>query len=116
MKPIKSIKKNEDFKSVYQSGRSIANRTLVMYIRENTENQLGISVSKKVGNSVVRHRVKRLIKEAFRLQQYHINGTFDIIVISRNDACDKSYSDIETSIIHLLKKHRIYSKESFQLK
>ena len=57
-----SLKKNHQFQFVYKYGKSYANKYLVMYIKENgTErNRLGISVSKKVGNSVVRHRVTRL--------------------------------------------------------
>ena len=54
-----SLKKNQDFQSVYRNGKSYANRLLVMYVLENNldKNRLGISVSKKVGNSVVRHHV-----------------------------------------------------------
>ena len=71
MKYSESLKKNRDFQQVYKRGTSKANRYLVMYVLENhdrhMENRLGISVSKKVGNSVVRHRVTRLIRESYRL-------------------------------------------------
>ena len=65
-----SLKKNQDFQSVYRNGKSYANRLLVMYVLENNldKNRLGISVSKKVGNSVVRHHVTRLVRESYRLQ------------------------------------------------
>ena len=65
MKYSESLKKNADFNLVYQSGRSLANKYLVMYVRENgvNKNKLGISVSKKVGNSIVRHRLTRLVRE-----------------------------------------------------
>ena len=58
-----SLKKNQDFKTVYGHGKSCANRYLVMYVlgNDSSGNRLGISVSKKVGNSVVRHRLTRLI-------------------------------------------------------
>ena len=71
MKHTESLKKNRDFQNVYKKGTSFANRYLVMYVMDNglEMNRVGISVSKKVGNSVVRHRVKRLIKEAYRLQE-----------------------------------------------
>ena len=64
-----SLKKNDDFRNVYKKGKSFANRYLVMYVLENhtDKNRLGISVSKKVGNSVVRHRVTRLVRESYRL-------------------------------------------------
>ena len=64
MKYSESLKKNRDFQLVYKRGTSFANRYLVMYIKENqlNRNRLGISVSKKVGNSVVRHHLTRLIR------------------------------------------------------
>ena len=67
-----SIKKNEEFREIYNQGKSYANKYLVMYIYENgtQNNRIGISVSKKVGNSVVRHRLTRLIRESYRLNEY----------------------------------------------
>ena len=64
MKRFPSIKKNSDFQNIYRNGKSYANRLLVMYVMRNGEesNQLGISVSKKVGNSVVRHHIARLMR------------------------------------------------------
>ena len=66
-----SLKKNSDFQIVYKSRNSYANRYLVMYIRKNDleKNRIGISVSKKVGNSIVRHRLTRLIRESYRLNE-----------------------------------------------
>ena len=68
MKYSESLKKNRDFQNVYKKGKSYANRYLVMYVLENDtdRNRLGISVSKKVGNSVIRHHVTRLIRESYR--------------------------------------------------
>ena len=72
MKRFPSIKKNSDFQNIYRNGKSYANRLLVMYVMRNGEesNQLGISVSKKVGNSVVRHHIARLMREIFRLMLF----------------------------------------------
>ena len=65
MKRFPSIKKNSDFQAIYRTAKSYANRQLVMYVRktENTQSRIGISVSKKVGNSVVRHHLARLVRE-----------------------------------------------------
>ena len=65
-----SIKKNRDFVKVYQRGKSYANKYLIMYVLKNGTgcSNFGITVSKKVGNSVVRHRVTRLIRESIRLK------------------------------------------------
>ena len=66
---FETLKKNSEFKSVYQAKHSYANKYIIMYILQNgtDTNRLGVSVSKKVGNSIVRHRLARLIREAFRL-------------------------------------------------
>ena len=60
-----SLKKNEQFRFVYKNGRSYANKYFIMYVKENglDKNRIGISVSKKVGNSVVRHRITRLVRD-----------------------------------------------------
>ena len=71
MKFSESLKSNRDFKTIYGKGKSFANKYLVMYVLENhlNKNRLGISVSKKVGNSVVRHHVTRLVRESYRLHE-----------------------------------------------
>ena len=68
MKFSESLKKSKDFQNVYNKGNSYANRLLVMYVLENhtDKNRLGISVSKKVGNSVIRHHLTRLIRSEER--------------------------------------------------
>ncbi len=112
MKFSESLKKNQDFQIVYKNSKSYANKYLVMYVRENgtEKNRLGISVSKKVGNSVVRHHLTRLIRESYRLQEAHFKSGLDIIVIARVSAKDKSYHDIESALIHLGRLHEIYNQ------
>ena len=104
-----SLKKNRDFQNVYKKGKSYANRYLVMYVLENDtdRNRLGISVSKKVGNSVVRHHLTRLIREAYRLNSNMFNSSLDIVVIARNTAKDKTYKEVESALLHLAKLHNI---------
>ena len=112
MKYSESLKKNRDFQQVYKRGTSKANRYLVMYVLENhdrhMENRLGISVSKKVGNSIVRHRLTRLIRESYRLQEDMFSSGRDIVVIARGAAKGKNYRDIESALIHLARLHNIY--------
>ena len=109
MKFSESLKKNADFKNVYTRGRSYANRLLVMYVLENGQkkNRFGISVSKKVGNSVIRHHITRLIREAYRLQEDVFNSGLDIVVIARASAKNASYFDIESALKHLGGLHKI---------
>ena len=104
-----SLKKNQDFRVVYQNGTSYANRLLVMYVLKNQhkKNRLGISVSKKVGNSVVRHRITRLIRESYRLNEEKFQKDLDIVVIARNSAKDKSYHEIESALMNLAERHGI---------
>ena len=104
-----SLKKNMDFQHVYRVGKSYANKYLVMYILENNmdKNRLGISVSKKVGNSVVRHKITRLIRESYRLHENIFNSGLDIVVIARNNASSASYWKIESALLHLAKLHQI---------
>ena len=101
--------KNKDFQIIYKKGKSYANKYLIMYVLNNKkeENRLGISVSKKVGNSVVRHRITRLVRESYRLQKDKFQTGYDIIVIARSNAKDKSYSEIESALLHLAKLHNI---------
>ena len=106
--------KNKDFQTIYKRGRSYANKYLVMYVLENKEeeNRLGISVSKKVGNSVIRHRITRLIREGYRLQLNNFKKGYDIVVIARASAKEKNYSDIESALLHLGKLHNIIDEKS----
>ena len=106
-----SLKKNQDFQSVYRNGKSYANRLLVMYVLENNldKNRLGISVSKKVGNSVVRHHVTRLVRESYRLQENIFNSGLDIVVVARANAASDSFREIESALLHLGKLHKIMS-------
>ena len=111
MKFSESLKKNHQFQSVYKSGRSYANKYIVMYVRENgtAGNRIGISVSKKVGNSVVRHRVTRLLRESYRLQEAMFNSGLDIVIVARASAASVGYWDIEKALLHLGRLHRIIS-------
>lgn len=104
-----SLKKNHQFQSVYKNGVSHANKYLIMYIMENGlgMNRIGISVSKKVGNSVVRHRVTRLIRESYRLHENIFNSGLDIVIIARPGAAVISYRETESALLHLCKIHRI---------
>ena len=104
-----SLKKNKDFQVVYRKGKSYANKYLVMYVLENhlDKNRLGISVSKKVGNSIVRHRLTRLVRESYRLQESRFQRGLDIVVVCRASANGRSYFDLEGALIHLGKLHNI---------
>ena len=80
-----------------------------MYVLENGtgRNRLGISVSKKVGNSIVRHRLTRLIRESYRLQEERYRCGLDIVVIARASAKERNYHEIDSAMLHLGRLHAI---------
>lgn len=98
-----------DFQYVYKNGKSYANKFLVMYIVENNlgYNRFGVSVSKKVGNSVVRHHICRLVRESYRLSEAVFNSGLDMVIVARVNAANASYKDIDSSLLHLGKLHKI---------
>ncbi|MGN0342271.1 MAG: ribonuclease P protein component [Roseburia sp.] len=107
-----SLKKNRDFQNVYQNGKSYANKYLVMYVLKNglTSNRIGISVSKKVGNSVVRHHLTRLIRESYRLHEDMFDPGLDIVVVVRLTAKNIKYHEMESALLHLGHLHSILKK------
>ena len=116
---IYRLKKNLEFRFIYRRGKSFANSLLVLYIFKNKMNKdnegnlynkVGISVSKKVGNSVVRSRSKRLIYESYRLNVKDIKTGYDFVFVARSAINEKKYSDVEAAMINLLKKAGIYLK------
>lgn len=88
-----SLKKNHQFLFVYKNGKSRANKYLVMYVKENGLgiNRIGISVSKKVGNSIVRHRVTRLVRESYRLHENIFNSGLDMVIVARKEAAEVGF-------------------------
>ena len=112
MEYSESLKKNRDFQLVYKTGTSYANKYLVMYVRENQleKNRIGISVSKKVGNSVVRHRLCRLVRESYRLHENLFRRGLDIVVVARVSAKDRTFREIESAFLHLGRLHKIVEK------
>lgn len=102
---FETLKSNRDFKNVYNRKKSFANKYLIMYIKENGTDtlRLGVSVSKKVGNSIVRHRLARLIREAFRLNNDNVKRGLDIVVVARAGLKEKGYKETESAMLHLMK-------------
>lgn len=102
---MKSLK-NPEIRKIYEKGRSKADFFVVLYVLENDgqDNGLAVSVSKKIGNSVVRHRVKRIIKEAYRLHQNEFLSGYDMVIIARAGSKNKKSTDMEKSLLSLAKR------------
>ncbi|MCQ4726487.1 ribonuclease P protein component [Anaerotignum faecicola] len=111
MRFTQSLKKNYQFGFVYNKGKSVADKYLVLYAVRNKRNpdinRLGITVSKKVGKSVVRSRVTRLIKESYRLSERYVATGFDIVVLARVGSSAASYGEINKSLLNLLKRQNL---------
>lgn len=104
MSAVITLKSRFDFDNVYQNGRSCANRLLIMYIIPNgmSVDRYGLVVSKKVGNSVIRHRARRLMKESARLTGRIGEKGYDIVLVARPGIRDKKMAEVDEAFHHLL--------------
>lgn len=103
MRNIDSLRNTREFDRVFRLHHSFGNTYLVLYSAPGTE-KLGIVVSKKVGNSIVRHRVTRLIREAYRLNREAIPKDRDIVIVARGPAKDQGFTVIEEAFLDLIRK------------
>lgn len=107
MKNINSLKNSREFGRVYSNGKSYANKYLVMIVLGNDLdcNRIGFSISKKVGNSVVRHYFARILREIYRLHKEVFSSGLDIVIIVKPSASDCKFIEIESAFLHLAKLH-----------
>lgn len=101
------LRNRADFSRVYRHGKSFANYQFVVYWfrkKEVEKFRVGISVSKKVGNAVVRNRMRRLVKEIMRHHEDKLIEHVDLVFIVRKGAIEMSYKDLEKSVLHVLRK------------
>jgi len=108
------LRKNEDFKKVYKYGKSYYNRNLIMYIRKNDleYSRIGFTVTKKIGNSVVRNKIRRRIKEIVRKNLGNIMDGYDIILIPKKNVIDISFQELESAIFHIFKLANILKNKN----
>jgi ribonuclease P protein component len=106
MKTLTTLKKNKEYRTVYSRGKSVADRHLVIYFLANNLEycRFGFTVSKKVGNAVTRNRIKRLLKEACRLNSTSFTGGFDLVLVARRSIAGLEYKQVEESLLKLLRK------------
>jgi len=104
------LRKNEQFQEVFQKGNSAANKQFVLYSAKQEGQaafRAGISVSKKIGNAVIRNRVKRLIREALSRLESKIPSGLDLIIIARPGVEAMSLDAIEQSLVHVMKRAKV---------
>lgn len=109
MKKVYNLKTNQEFKKVYREGKNYWNRNLILYIRDNSlnYNRVGYSITKKVGNSVVRNKIRRRLKEIYRLNINEFKSGYDMVIIPKNNTRDISYKELESAMLHILSLAKI---------
>jgi len=115
MKKTDTLKKNHEFQRVYRKGRFFVGKYMSMYILPNNseKNRLGISISRKYGKSVRRNRLKRLIRESYRLFEEFIDSGYDIVINARQNQDMPEFSAVKKEMRHLLKKLKIFDQEKW---
>ena len=107
-----SLKENFQFKRLYRWGKSEAGPYVAVYCRRNGEgiNRLGVTTGGKLGKAVVRNRIRRCIKEAYRLSEKRMSRGYDIVVVARGRSVTIDYHHIESDLLRCLKKLGILSE------
>ena len=106
MKSTLSLKKNHEFRRLYSNGKSAASKYIVIYTRKNYKhtNRLGITVSTKIGGAVQRNRIRRRLKEIYRINEQFLQVGYDIVIVARISARCAEWTNLKSSVVHLLTK------------
>ena len=107
MRNIESLKNTSAFKEVYENHNSVANELLVLYSAPCEGKKLGISVSRKIGNSVVRHRAARLIRVSYLHLKELLPTDTALVVVARSGIVGKKQADVEDALLHLCKRQNL---------
>lgn len=107
------LKKNHEFMRVYKKGRFYVGKYITLYTLQNyiDKNRLGITVSKKVGKSVKRNRIRRLVRENYRLYEGQVNKSFDIVFVVRSSEDMPGFFEIKKEMKYLFRKLNIFDQE-----
>ena len=106
MKFTSSLKLNRDFHRVYRKGTSAVRPCLVVYARRTNarENRLGLTVTAKVGKAHIRNKVRRRLKEIYRLHEEDIHPGYDLVVVARTRAAAAAYKRLEAEFLSASKE------------
>ena len=112
MKKRFRVKKEKDFNAIFKEGESFANRKFVIYRLENNEQhfRVGLSVSKKLGNAVMRNQIKRRIRHILIEHKNQLVENVDFVVIARKGVEILDYAEMEKNLLHVLKLSNIYQE------
>lgn len=108
MRKIKTLKKNYEFKNVLSKGKFFVGKYIIAYILNNnkSENYFGVAVSSKMGNAVKRNRVKRVIREAYRVNKDRIKNGYNIVILCKKDIGygEYNFNDVNNDLITIFDK------------
>ena len=106
MKPAVTLKKNYEFRRLYQRGASAAGGSMVVYCRKNKlgHNRLGLTASVKLGHAVVRNRARRRLREVYRLNSPQLRKGWDIILVARGRTVTASWKELNDTFLRLCRK------------
>lgn len=107
------LKSNDDFQNVFKHGKSFANRQLVLYYlpkQVQSDFRVGLSVSKKIGNAVVRNKIKRYLRQAIHEMEKEMKQEYDLVIIARQPVKEMNFHEIKKSLTHVLFNSKIISK------
>ncbi len=109
MKNTISIKLNRDFRRLYYKGGCVGSDILVVYYKKNNFkcNRLGITVGKKIAGAVKRNRIKRLIRESYRLIESDLKSGYDIIIVARTKSAEADFYAVSGALKRLFKKSNL---------
>lgn len=115
MKKTVTLKKNYEFSRVFNKGKFFAGRYIILYAMPNQSgnSRLGITASKKVGSSVKRNRIKRLIRESYLLLEEYVKDGYDLVFVARKFMADLSFWDVHREMKFLLKKLEVFDMEKW---
>lgn len=105
------VKSDKDFSAIFKKGQNFANRKFVIYKldADRPHFRVGLSVSKKLGNAVVRNRIKRMIRHVL-IAHRHALAAADFVVIARKGVEDLDYHQVEKNLLHVLKIAKLYQE------
>ena len=114
MNKIFRLRSNLEFKKVYGGGKNYWNRNLILYVKKNNigNTRVGYSITKKIGNAVVRNKIRRRMKEIYRLNFHNIMDNYDLIFIPKKNIVHISYKELESAMLHILKLSGMIKSQS----
>lgn len=113
-RPEDRITRSRRYKQIYGEKRTLFSGTMVVYhaVAEEGRPRIGLTVSRKIGNAVVRNRVKRLLREIFRQNRDRFNQPLDLVVNAKKSIRDADFRTLEAEFRIVIRRlNRLYGKQ-----